>query len=172
VTTIYSNSIEIEWRQGGISDVSYYIVKYKESEDQEEFTSVNYDWNYKSQLASTTSSVDKEGYIVLNTTSTKVKLGTTLKPYTLYEFKVVAVNSLGESEETEVISARTAATSEFRFQSAYEKCFVIGFSKFISEPGQVKNIRYTYINESTYIIRCDQPDDVNGNLKVRVCFTV
>ncbi len=114
VTTIYSNSIEIEWRQGGISDVAHYIVKYKASEDQEEFTLANYDWNYKIQPGiTTTSNVDKDGYIAINTTLTKLKLGTTLKPYTLYEFKVAAINSLGASEETDVMFARTAATSTF-----------------------------------------------------------
>lgn len=48
----------------------------------------------------------------LNTTATKVKVGTNLKAFTLYEFRVSAVNTLGASDETEPILVRTAATSK------------------------------------------------------------
>jgi hypothetical protein len=51
------------------------------------------------------------GFISINTTNTKFKVGPTLKPYTFYEFKVTAVNQLGHSQETEPIRVRTAATS-------------------------------------------------------------
>lgn len=52
-------------------------------------------------------------YKRVNTTVTKVKVGTSLKAFTLYEFRVVAVNALGVSDETEPILVRTAATSKF-----------------------------------------------------------
>lgn len=34
------------------------------------------------------------------------------------------------------------------------------------EPGRVKNIRYTCLGDSAYLIRCDEPADINGKLIV------
>lgn len=50
-------------------------------------------------------------YKRVNSTLTKVKIGSNLTAYTLYEFRVAAVNALGSSDETEPILVRTAATS-------------------------------------------------------------
>ena len=54
---------------------------------------------------------EEDDFLSINTTNTKLKVGNTLKPYTFYEFKVLAVNLLGQSKETSLIRVRTAATS-------------------------------------------------------------
>jgi len=54
-------------------------------------------------------------FLTINTNNTRFKVGNStypLKPYTFYEFKVVAINSVGESKETNTLIVRTAATSE------------------------------------------------------------
>jgi hypothetical protein len=55
---------------------------------------------------------DEDDYVAINTTSTKLKVGNSmLKPFTQYEFKLLAANSLGFSKETDPVVVRTAATS-------------------------------------------------------------
>ena len=54
-------------------------------------------------------------FLIINTNNTRFKVGNStypLKPYTFYEFKVAAVNMVGESKETNTLIVRTAATSK------------------------------------------------------------
>jgi hypothetical protein len=60
--------------------------------------------------------IDERAYEILNTTTTKLKVGNTLKPFTLYEFRVSAVNLLGKSDDSQPLFVRTAATSNSRIQ--------------------------------------------------------
>lgn len=123
---MYSNSIEIEWKQGGASD-AFYLVKYRQHptdpeldfddyEDDDEGTLVDFRLD-EQQYQQSASVADVPQYLFkrLNTTSTKVKVGNALKPFTVYEFRVVAVNMLGRSEETQPLLVRTAATSNCFF---------------------------------------------------------
>ena len=113
VTTIYFNSIEIEWKTGGISEVLYYIVKYRPQPNSYLFDSLTKDMrNFNAKSGSLSIDVDEENFKSLNTTSTKLKVGTSLKPNTFYEFKVVAGNLLGLGDETDILLVKTAATSE------------------------------------------------------------
>lgn len=52
------------------------------------------------------------GYSIFNTTNTRVKIGNSLRPYTFYEFRLVAVNDLGNSLSTDSLVVRTAAASK------------------------------------------------------------
>lgn len=123
VATVYSNSIEIEWRQGGLSDVNVYTVKYRQHPldaelewhlDDDEDDEVSHDdgttTDYSEENAPAESLVDFY-YKQVNTSSTKIKVGGNLKAHTLYEFRVSAVNALGASDQTESLLVRTAATS-------------------------------------------------------------
>ena len=119
VTTIYYNSIEIEWKPGGISEVLYYIVKYRPQQNSEDYDTLTSDFPRPSDsdknmlnLVDDYSSDNDENFKSLNTTSTKLKVGTSLKPYSVYEFKVMGGNLLGVGEETDIIRVRTAATSK------------------------------------------------------------
>ncbi len=120
VTTIYYNSIEIEWKPGGVSDIIYYIVKYRQigkqlnsdSFEPTDYSDVNHEMVNKETNAAELLNNDDSYFIMINTTNTKLKVGTSLRPYTYYEFKVVAVNLLGHSRDTEPIIVRTAATSK------------------------------------------------------------
>lgn len=115
VTTIYFNSIEIEWKPGGISDVVYYIVKYRPQPKSNIYNMIRRDehvlLNEKTQSIDSDIDLDENNFKLINTTNTKLKVGTSLRPYSFYEFKVQAGNLLGLSEETETINVRTAATS-------------------------------------------------------------
>ena len=117
VTTIYFNSIEIEWKPGGISDVLYYIVKYRPQPKSYVYNMLRRDEQHIStentnQHDSSDMDLDENNFKSINTTNTKLKVGTSLKPYSFYEFKVQAGNLLGLSEETDVIRVRTAPTSK------------------------------------------------------------
>lgn len=121
VSTIYSNSIEIEWKPGGVSDVAFYTVKYRQHPldaeidmDVDENDPIDFESLADDGSSDIPSLIDYY-FKRLNTTSTKVKVGTSLKAFTLYEFRVVAVNLLGSSEETEPVLVRTAATSNHSF---------------------------------------------------------
>ena len=116
-STIYYNSIEIEWKPGGISDILNYIVKYRPYKSLNEYEFLLNDFYDKS--------INDDNYLFddfdsdstftsINTTHTKLKIGG-FKPNTLYEFKVSAANLLGLSKETESILIRTAATSNLCF---------------------------------------------------------
>lgn len=109
-----------------------------------------------------------EDYLSLNTTNTKLKVGTSLKAYTLYEFRVIAVNLLGKSKATRPILVRTAPTSKDSFlnQSIKNKKIFMLFFFNLKEPGHVRDIRFTHENDSLFIIKCDLPEDPNGNLTV------
>lgn len=101
MTTIYFNSIELEWKPGGISEISYYLIKYRKVvSDKKELEDNDIDAS--------------SNYLIYNTTSTRVKIGNSLKPYTLYEFRVVAVNQLGRSSPTGSLVVRTAAASKIK----------------------------------------------------------
>lgn len=123
VSTIYSNSIEIEWRPGGLSDVLYYVVKYRLKKsssvnDNSGYANNNVDDDYYDEYDDYNEDdgplMDSDSkFEVLNTTSTKLKVGSSLKPFTLYEFRVSAVNLLGKSPESKPLIVRTAATSKF-----------------------------------------------------------
>ena len=67
--------------------------------------------NEKTQSIDSDIDLDENNFKLINTTNTKLKVGTSLRPYSFYEFKVQAGNLLGLSEETETINVRTAATS-------------------------------------------------------------
>ena len=127
VATIYYNSIELEWKPGGMSDVLYYNIKYRQHRKlnvDDEIISADYD---ESNIQTSSKELllnegdedddigeaDKDPYTSINTTNTKFKVDHTLKPFTFYEFKVSAVNMLGKSDETNTIRVRTAATSKF-----------------------------------------------------------
>ncbi len=60
--------------------------------------------------------LDENNFKFINTTNTKLKVGTSLRPYSFYEFKVQAGNLLGLSEETDTINVRTAATSKIKLK--------------------------------------------------------
>lgn len=108
VSTIYLNSIEIEWKPGGISDVIYYMIKYKKIDlDAENLESEEYDIDNDHQ------------YSTINTTNTKIRIGNFLKPYTLYEFRIIAVNQLGKSPPTSPLVVRTAAASMYYFSNIF-----------------------------------------------------
>jgi hypothetical protein len=51
-------------------------------------------------------------YTVITTTLSKYKIGNTLKPFTYYEFRLSAANSLGESRTSRPLIVRTASTSK------------------------------------------------------------
>ena len=196
VTTIYYNSIEIEWKQSGLADILYYMVKYRpvraRSSDDTDYLNVPAA-GYTSELAKRDDQQeqhdddddddddsdhieddanDSEEYQSVNTTNTKLKVGTSLRPFTLYEFKVIAANTLGLGKETPSIQVRTAPTSKFSFVCLTQKPVVCCLKKMNyhhylhTEPGQVRNIRYTFENEQEYLIRCDEPLETNGNLIV------
>lgn len=38
------------------------------------------------------------------------------------------------------------------------------------EPGYVKNVRYIYEKKFNFLIKCDEPEDSNGDLNVRLYF--
>lgn len=116
VATVYSNSIELEWRQGGLSDVTHYTVRYRQHPvdpeldkdlDDQEIDDEHVDLDDSSSFAELADYYFKR----LNTSMTKVKVGGNFKAFTLYEFRVLAVNMLGSSDETEPLLVRTAATS-------------------------------------------------------------
>ena len=118
MTTIYFNSIEIEWKPGGIADVLYYTVKYRPQPNSNLYESLTRDEltrNFYDKRGFLSSDVDEDNFKSINTTGTKLKVGTSLKPYTFYEFKVMAGNLLGLSDETDTILVRTAATSRETF---------------------------------------------------------
>ena len=116
VTTIYFNSIEIEWKTGGVSDILYYIVKYRQYENNlNEIVTNDYIDLSREIVDQDSAETNENGFISINTTNTKLKVGTNLRPYTFYEFKVAAVNQLGHSQDTEPIKIRTAATSMLFF---------------------------------------------------------
>lgn len=136
----------MEWKPGGLSEISYYLVKYRKIDSN------------KKNLED--SDIDSN-YSIFNTTSTRVKIGNSLKPYTFYEFRVEAVNQLGKSLPTGPLIVRTAAASKTK--KNFSKNL---FHFFFKEPGNVKNIRYTFQNDNLYLIKCDEPDDANGKLIV------
>lgn len=127
VTTVYSNSIEIEWKPGGLSDVINYQVKYRlyknrlENLDGDLVTNDYNEMNSDNEGLPNQSNdyydteYNDDNYYVIITNNTRFKIGNysqPLKPYTFYEFKVVAANSLGQSRETNTLLIRTAATSK------------------------------------------------------------
>ncbi|CAF0709715.1 unnamed protein product [Brachionus calyciflorus] len=140
VTNIYLNSIEIEWKPGGLSEVLHYLIKYKKIDMDRDTDNVD-----TSNRDSEDFDIDddNEEYTTLNTSNTKMKIGNSLKPYTLYEIRVISVNHLGKSAPSKALVVRTAA----------------------AKPGNVKNIRYTFHNDNSFLIKCDEPDDPNGDLK-------
>lgn len=111
VSTIYSNSIELEWRPPpghSVADILYYIVKYRRYHEQHWLDELNNDLD---RSATELNELDPP-YIHINTTNTKLKIGNNmLKPFTSYEFKLQAANLHGFSRETEPLVVRTAATS-------------------------------------------------------------
>ena len=117
MTTIYYNSIELEWKPGGIQDVLHYNIKYREHRQGDLDTEIYSPHNDESNFETNHHMIDYDdgsaldSFVQVNTTQTRFKVDNTLKPYTFYEFKVAAVNMLGISDETNTIRVRTAATS-------------------------------------------------------------
>ena len=138
VSTIYYNSIELEWKPGGMSDIAYYTVKYREDhvrkdqndvyyyfydEDSNDSSSNDIDENFsESSESNFVDAYDSDNYDhdrannYENTTNTKYKIQARLKPFTYYNFEVSAVNLLGESKKSANIRVRTAATSKKKFK--------------------------------------------------------
>lgn len=135
MTTVYSNSIEIEWKPGGASDIINYRVKYRlyksslesdqtlsndyneqaASNEINEYSNNDYVLNQSNDYYDSNEDID-ENYSIMITNSTRFRIGNSsapLKPYTFYEFKVVAANALGLSKETNTLVVRTAATSKY-----------------------------------------------------------
>lgn len=120
VATIYYNSIELEWKPGGISDVLFYNIQYRQytrPNVDTEIYSIDFDQSNIERDHDIHEDYDNfnspERFVSVNTTNTRFKVDNTLKPYKFYEFKVAAVNLLGMSEETNTIRVRTAATSNY-----------------------------------------------------------
>jgi hypothetical protein len=123
VTTVYFDSIELEWKPGGISEISYYTIRYRKSPTQsdlpltkliqidEDNNNNNDDYDY--DLLRYNSYYNEYDFISFNTTATNYKVKEKLEPYTFYDFEVTAVNVVGESEPTQVLHVRTAARSKF-----------------------------------------------------------
>lgn len=55
-------------------------------------------------------------YYYENTTNTKYKIQSKLKPFTYYKFQVIAINSLNESKASSSIRVRTAPSSKLQKQ--------------------------------------------------------
>lgn len=108
VTTIYYNSIELEWRPGGISEVLYYILKYRRSINELD----NYEDFYEATRNDDEHRRNSFDFQTINTTQTKYKVTNTLKSFTFYEFKVSAGNHLGLGRETNLLRVRTAPSSK------------------------------------------------------------
>jgi hypothetical protein len=122
VSTVYFNSIELEWSpppQNALTSadaVTYYVVKYRPFRD-DSYDDVNHDMPERiNSIANNKhdSFYDEEdSYVSINTTSTKLRVGNNmLKSHTQYEFKLLAANLLGFSKETDPLVVRTAATSK------------------------------------------------------------
>lgn len=132
MSTVYSNSIEIEWKPGSLSEEYSYQVKYRLYKNKLENLDgemVSNDYNdqssseedYSSSVPQFNDYYDTEendiNFITVNTNNTRLKVGNSsypLKPYTFYEFKVVAASGASESKETNTLVVRTAATSKFK----------------------------------------------------------
>jgi hypothetical protein len=134
VTTVYSNSIEIEWNQAGLMDSFTYKIKYRlyknkqlnninelqsdynniessSNEEEDYYAQSNDYYDLNNQYDDT-----DDNFNVIDTNSTKYKIGNSnspLKPYTFYEFKVVVSNLIGQTKETNSLVVRTAASSIF-----------------------------------------------------------
>jgi hypothetical protein len=126
-STIYYNSIELEWKPGGISDIAYYVVKYRDDENKKQnfYSYYYYDYqqdddidnsnNIDENFFVSNNNIDDENdllYSYENTTNTKYRIQAKLKPFNHYKFQVIAVNSLGESKQSGFIRVRTAAASK------------------------------------------------------------
>ena len=139
MTTVYSNSIEIEWKQAGLMDSFTYKIKYRLYKNKQlnnnNNNNINELQNDYSNIETSSSSNEEEDYYtqsndyydlnnqyddtdenfnVINTNNTKYKIGNSnspLKPYTFYEFKVVVLNLIGQTKETNSLVVRTAASS-------------------------------------------------------------
>ncbi len=116
MSTIYYNSIELEWKPTGFSDVLFYIVKYRPYKE-EIIDELNADLEQHSvhdDSFTEDENIDNNNHFIsINTTNSKLKVGNNmLKPFTFYEFRVVAANLLGLSKETSSLIVRTAATSK------------------------------------------------------------
>ncbi len=122
MATIYYNSIELEWKPGGSSDVLHYNIQYRQYTRRgfdTEIYSANYDQsnietNYHLTDFSEDENAQEDRFVSINTTSTRFKVDNTLKPYHFYEFKVAALNGQGKSDDTNTLRVRTAATSKLQ----------------------------------------------------------
>ncbi len=111
-TTIYYNTVELEWKQGGLSDVTYYIIKYRIENDMlvDDYQySNNIDTNDEYQPMRMANEI--EFYYYENTTNTKYRIQNRLKPFKFYTFQVIAVNEVGDSDASESLRVQTAASS-------------------------------------------------------------
>jgi hypothetical protein len=102
----------LEWKQGGLSDVTYYIIKYRIENDMlvDDYQySNNIDTNDEYQPMRMANEI--EFYYYENTTNTKYRIQNRLKPFKFYTFQVIAVNEVGDSDASESLRVQTAASS-------------------------------------------------------------
>jgi hypothetical protein len=97
--------VELEWKEGGQSDVAYYTVKYQiELNEDDQYASYDAQIDLKSN--------ENDFFYYENTTNTKYRIQNRLRPFKFYVFQVIAVNEFGESDPSQSIRVQTAASSK------------------------------------------------------------
>lgn len=127
VTEMTATSITITWDSGNPDPVSYYIIQYRAKSPDSKYETVD------------------------GITTTRYSIGG-LYPNTEYEFRVSAINSIGQGPSSKEVEARTAEQAP------------------ASPP---RNVHARIISSNTMMVRWEEPEEPNGQIKgYRVYYTM
>ncbi|XP_051498227.1 receptor-type tyrosine-protein phosphatase delta isoform X18 [Apus apus] len=127
VTESTATSITLTWDSGNPEPVSYYIIQHKPKSSEEPYKEID-------GVATTRYSVAG------------------LSPYSEYEFRVVAVNNIGQGPPSEPVSTRTSEQAPS------------------SAP---RNVQARMLSSTTILVQWEEPEEPNGQIQgYRVYYTM